>query len=354
MRTEYLEGRVTCMQLLYWALALLQLIETPLCQISQKAPGDLQILSPLCRPTEPWRGEAAPSGRMLDWLFIFQHDSRHGTTARVSAPDGNALRAYGGEDAPVYTALQIAVERISNASSKRFLREAPPSREALMQALHGGDVFEEFARHELPRFVNESCVEPPVIDEADSQAFDPDLIASLAQALGPETVVLEVGVFRGRSTLEFAKRAKYVIAVDTFLGDSYMWTTKRSVYKSRLAPFAGFPLLYYCFLADAISSGLSQKLLPVPQASTQAFRALDALGVVADLVYVDAGHDVLDVLQDLTHFWLLLRCGGLMFGDDYHWPGVRAAVDAFAAQKALSVNIRGKHKTKWVFSLKIC
>jgi predicted O-methyltransferase YrrM len=48
-----------------------------------------------------------------------------------------------------------------------------------------------------------------------------------------------------------------------------------------------------------------------------------------DLIYVDGSHELLDVITDAALSWPLLASGGLMIFDDYRYPGVGPAVDAF-------------------------
>ena len=49
--------------------------------------------------------------------------------------------------------------------------------------------------------------------------------------------------------------------------------------------------------------------------------------------------DSIDVLQDLEHFYYLLACGGVLVGDDYHWPAVKLAVDWFANRRRLRLRL---------------
>ena len=62
-----------------------------------------------------------------------------------------------------------------------------------------------------------------------------------------------------------------------------------------------------------------------------------------DWVYIDGNHSKDFVRQDLELTWRALRPGGYVTGDDYFWknldesPGVREAVDDFAAEHALRV-----------------
>jgi GR25 family glycosyltransferase involved in LPS biosynthesis len=67
-----------------------------------------------------------------------------------------------------------------------------------------------------------------------------------------------------------------------------------------------------------------------------------------DFVFLDARHTFEDVRQDLAAWWPKLRPGGLFAGHDYaHWPGVRAAVDAFRAEHGLAQVFRTS-RTSWM------
>jgi len=73
--------------------------------------------------------------------------------------------------------------------------------------------------------------------------------------------------------------------------------------------------------------------------SSAASHLLLQLGVRADLVYLDAGHQEAEVFLDLCYYFNLLRPGGALLGDDYiaSWPGVVAAADGFAARRGLGL-----------------
>ena len=63
----------------------------------------------------------------------------------------------------------------------------------------------------------------------------------------------------------------------------------------------------------------------------------------ADAIYIDGAHEREAVLADLRAYWPLVRPGGCCFGDDYcaEWPGVAAAVDAFATELGVAAVVRG-------------
>ena len=73
--------------------------------------------------------------------------------------------------------------------------------------------------------------------------------------------------------------------------------------------------------------------------SSAASHLLLHLGVRADLVSLDAGHQEAEVFLDLCYYFNLLRPGGALLGDDYiaSWPGVVAAADGFAARRGLGL-----------------
>jgi predicted O-methyltransferase YrrM len=62
------------------------------------------------------------------------------------------------------------------------------------------------------------------------------------------------------------------------------------------------------------------------------------------MIYVDASHEEEDVYQDLVSYWDLVRPGGVLFGDDWTWDGVRLAVQRFADEQGIV--IRHRHD-KW-------
>lgn len=58
------------------------------------------------------------------------------------------------------------------------------------------------------------------------------------------------------------------------------------------------------------------------------------------MIYIDGSHEEEDVYQDLVSWWDLVRDGGVLFGDDWTWDGVRLAVERFAAENSLTITHR--------------
>jgi predicted O-methyltransferase YrrM len=154
-------------------------------------------------------------------------------------------------------------------------------------------------------------------------------------------VVIELGSWLGRSTNLIAAALKTskapagdrVIAVDTWLGSAEHWTTMQKTIMPKLARRNGYPSMYYTFLSIAKMLGNDDVIVPLPLPTQQAVHVLTHQGVKADLIYVDAAHDEPSVYADITAYWDLLREGGYMIGDDWEWPGVRAAVERFCKEK---------------------
>ena len=174
--------------------------------------------------------------------------------------------------------------------------------------------------------------------------------ASAAAAAAP-LLLVEVGSWKGQSSCAFAKRLKSLgdghrlVCIDTWLGAPEFWTwglLDRSRGGS-LRPRFGLPTVYYTFLANVFRQGLQGVVAPLPISSVQGAQVLAHYGCAADAVYVDGAHEHDAVLADLNAYWPLVRPGGVIFGDDYcaEWPGVVAAVEAFAAARRLSVEVRG-------------
>lgn len=67
--------------------------------------------------------------------------------------------------------------------------------------------------------------------------------------------------------------------------------------------------------------------------SKQAARVLPSVG----FVYIDAAHDYASVTADIANWWPKIKPGGVLAGHDIDLPGVRQAVDEFAARERRAV-----------------
>jgi hypothetical protein len=85
--------------------------------------------------------------------------------------------------------------------------------------------------------------------------------------------------------------------------------------------------------------------VPLPQTSENAAVILKRLGLRPGLVHVDAAHGYELVRRDAAVWWDLLLPGGILIGDDFPWPGVRRAVEEFAAEAGQVLEVRDP---KWI------
>ena len=59
----------------------------------------------------------------------------------------------------------------------------------------------------------------------------------------------------------------------------------------------GKPQFYYQFLYNVKASNATHRIVPFPMSSSEAARAMRKWKMHPDLIYIDASHDAIDVLQ---------------------------------------------------------
>jgi hypothetical protein len=164
-------------------------------------------------------------------------------------------------------------------------------------------------------------------------------------------LIIEVGTWKGASAIHMAGLAKAhrpdcrVLCIDTWTASNLaLWVNPK--FRAMVNLRHGFPDVYWRFLANVVLSGHRDTILPLPVTGSCGAEILHHFGIVADLIYIDAGHQESEVAADLRAFWPLLRPGGYMLGDDYSdgWPGVCRAVLKFCAEHELRL---GSNQEKW-------
>lgn len=158
-------------------------------------------------------------------------------------------------------------------------------------------------------------------------------------------LIIEVGTWKGASALEMAAIARdlglatQIVCVDTWLGALEFWTDQDDAERyGSLALHHGYPSVYFQFLANVCHRGFQDTIVPFPQTSTTAALWFRYFGLSAAVIYLDASHEEEDVFQDLGSYWEVLAPGGVLFGDDWSWDGVRLAVTRFATEERLPVS----------------
>jgi len=169
-------------------------------------------------------------------------------------------------------------------------------------------------------------------------------------------LIVEVGTWKGGSAIHMAeilateKIDAHMVCIDTWLGALEFWTDHSDPdrYKS-LRLKNGWPQVYYQFLANVVHKGHQARITPFPQTSATGAMWLAAFGIKADVIYVDGSHEEEDVYADVLGYWEALAPGGVLFGDDWGWAGVRLAVQRFAGENGLTI----RHVAdKWVLEKK--
>ncbi len=138
-------------------------------------------------------------------------------------------------------------------------------------------------------------------------------------------IIIEVGSFIGESTIHMANQIKAlnleaaILCVDTWCGSFAHWHDVRE----KICMHFGRPDFYYKFLANVITHHSQDKIVPLAMDSQGAAMVITWLGLVPQLVFIDASHEEGEVLRDLEAYWKLLPSGGGMLVDDATgFPGV--------------------------------
>lgn len=168
-------------------------------------------------------------------------------------------------------------------------------------------------------------------------------------------LILEVGTWKGASAIHMANLLKdkdidaVIVCIDTWLGglEHLIHKEDSELGLSKLRKH-GYPTIYYQFLANVMSQGFQDRIVPFPSTSNIAAKWFEHYQIKADLIYIDSSHDQDDVYDDLENYWKLLTPNGILFGDDWSspWPGVINAVRGFAKVHQLDVELDGE---KWFF-----
>ncbi len=149
--------------------------------------------------------------------------------------------------------------------------------------------------------------------------------------------VIEVGVFLGNLTSYIAPKlpngGRY-FAIDHWKGSE-----EHAV--PGTVEFTCLENMYEQFLSNMIHLHLQDTVIPVRMTSLAAAKKLKKLGIKGDLIFIDAAHDYVSVYQDIALWFDMLAPHGVFCGDDWHYGGVRTAVQQFAKRKGLSIYTNG-------------
>ena len=179
--------------------------------------------------------------------------------------------------------------------------------------------------------------------------FTKDKRAYIILQLNKNSVIAEIGVWRGDFSFEILKNAcpKKLILVDP-------WIYNKDI-RGCAPQVKGKEPLNQKFYDDAKKITI-EKFKKIHNAtildkdSKNASKNFDANSF--DYIYIDGEHSYKAVYEDLTLWYPKLKKNGLIFGDDFYW---REDDNSFSVKKAYEEFISKNNIKKWcVFKSQIC
>ena len=163
--------------------------------------------------------------------------------------------------------------------------------------------------------------------DVDIQGWMPDVFKEffslaindvLRTAGSKDILIYEVGTWKGLFANTMANICKNmnitnfkIVCIDTWLGSPE--------HMESMSRVNGIPKLFSTFINNTFYFKNSEVIYPFPISSGS---FLIDKSLLADIIYIDAGHEYEAVLLDIQLYWKLLKNGGFMIFDDYHsaWP----------------------------------
>lgn len=147
---------------------------------------------------------------------------------------------------------------------------------------------------------------------------------------------LEIGVWKGESTVKFAAHSAHVDAVDPWSVEVYEEGSEYDYdeYLDKYEHIVGSRdpedfQRFYDYVHETVcrKANKAGNITVIRMSSKQFFEQNTK---VYDWVYVDGDHSYEGCYYDLVEAWKIIRPGGILFGDDYtNKPEVKKAVDQF-------------------------
>lgn len=145
-------------------------------------------------------------------------------------------------------------------------------------------------------------------------------------------VIVEMGSWLGKSTKYICSHAPTarVIAIDHWKGDDSILVGADPETASKV------DYLYERFLANCWE--FKSRLIPVKATTEEGLEEVSSMGILPDIIYLDASHKYEDVCKDLELIHRLYPNVRLL-GDDYggKWDTVIRAVDEYCGRYGLKV-----------------
>jgi hypothetical protein len=208
----------------------------------------------------------------------------------------------------------------------------------------GSEYFTRFDETLPPKTVREIVASNPVYrGVAEKHSYLPltwfgnqNPLRATLEALRPRSVC-EIGSYMGASARFFAD---FPSVIEVYCIDH--WDRNRvEGYDPEGASQSFFNNLYAQFLANAVHSGIDDKILPLRLDSRAAAGYCLRRGLQFDLIYIDGDHTTVGARDDILKWHPLLKSGGLLCGDDWAWQkepdNVAGAVISVAREKSWRV-----------------
>lgn len=158
----------------------------------------------------------------------------------------------------------------------------------------------------------------------------------LAKQARRHTRIIEVGAWKGRSTLVLARNTRGTVwAVDHWLGTPNDPEQHAALYANEVDGDGG-QSVWEQFQENLEQHIRNGKVFAVRKFSQDAAHYLNINNGAHsfDFVFIDADHSYEGASGDIDAYLPLLKAGGLMAGHDFHWPGVeRAVLERFPAER---------------------
>lgn len=163
------------------------------------------------------------------------------------------------------------------------------------------------------------------------EPWEGQALYALATQTPAAAAIVELGSYKGRSTICLASSGRWVLAVDTFAGEPEL--AENPV--AHADHVAG--TYEEAFDANVERWGCAENVTKHRGdthggGAEDAFRALDAVSAPVWLVFVDAAHDYESVKADAAWWGPVLQPGGVMAFDDASHDPVHQVIEEFLAE----------------------
>lgn len=228
-------------------------------------------------------------------------------------------------------------------------------------------------------FLDHACAHPykAQIERYPDSHLTHEIVRTVMDVFGsaPPKLWVEVGSFLGNSAITTAETLKAlnastgIVCIDPFTGMWSMWSYRKqfrdhfSLGRRESQTVAdgmllmdefGHSRIYEVFLANIRASGHEDIVMPIRISSISGLRLLRKLheqgrtDTLPQVIYLDSAHEPNETLLEIRDAWTTLQAPGLVFGDDWSWPGVRQDVSTFAREADLPpIPVKELHRFDW-------